>query len=1145
MDSPGQTHRQAAVRPFVGREREMSVLRGALEDALGGRGRLVLVIGEPGIGKSRTAEEIAAVAERRGAEVLIGRCYEDEGAPALWPWVQILKGYVRGRDDAQLGGVLGAEAREVAQLVPEIRTSAAAGPAPASQNPEAARFRLFDAIVTLLGRAARTRPMVLVLEDLQGADQPSLLLLRFLARGLRDVPLLMVGTFRDVALTRGHPLADLLAEVLREASCERLSLRGLSESEVARFIEETAGLIPPRALSARISDRTEGHPLFLAEVVRLLLDTGQLERAVGGESVEIVIPDGVRAAIVRRLGRLSDECIDVLRLASGFGREFRADAVARASGLGPERLADALAEALADRIVGTLPGRADRYRFAHALTRDALYEEISPPRRADLHRQLGVALEAVTAAEAEPPLAELAHHFGQAGAAESERAIAYARRAGDRAMAVLAYEEAARLYEIALRAGERTEPADDGRRCELLLVLGKAVDCLGDRKGARQHFERAVDLARNLEMPEQFAQAALGLGGVRLGGTQLGSSDRAVARVLEEALNQLGEANARLRIKLLGRLAAELTSSDARDRAAALSREAVEAARQLKDFGTLAAALEAQLMVTWGPNAGERLTIATEMIRLGEECDDREITFAGRAYRIVALVELGEMDRVDVEIEALARMATKNRMPFWVYHVVIFRTMRAILDGRFAEADELAFEGLKLSRQVHDPNRFQVSGSQLSFIALMLGRTDGLVETMAGIIEQQRSKVPIYRCTLGWFYAQLGKREKARAELERVASNDFKDFRRNVLWLMSIAFAAEISSTVGDARRAKVLYELLLPYSGRNVVPGYAPVCWGPVSRYLGLLAATLELWEEAARHFEDAVTMNARMGARPWLAQTQHDYAAMLLKREAAGDHTKASSLLGAALEAAETLGMTLLVKKSRALRETAERRYSGAVDAQPDPAFAGDASVPERPVTGYMNTETARRRNVFRCEGEYWTIAYSDAVIRVHDTKGLHYIAHLLAHAGRDIHVADLVTLGVAADDGAGSHPERRAVGKGLGAVLDPQAVAAYRQRVADLREDLEEARAAGDLGRAERARHEIEVITHELSAAYGLGGRARQAGDPADRVRKAVTNQIRRAVARIGNDHPSLGRHLTNALRTGLLCAYLPEQLIDWLL
>src|SRR5262249_22152007 len=318
-----------------------------------------------------------------------------------------------------------------------------------------------------------------------------------------------------------------------------------------------------------------------------------------------------------------------------------------------------------------------------------------------------------------------------------------------------------------------------------------------------------------------------------------------------------------------------------------------------------------------------------------------------------------------------------------------------------------------------------------------------------------RSKVPIYRCTLGWFYAQLGKREKARAELERVASNDFKDFRRNVLWLMSIAFAAEISSTVGDARRAKVLYELLLPYSGRNVVPGYAPVCWGPVSRYLGLLAATLERWEEAARHFEDALTMNARMGARPWLAQTQHDYAAMLLKREAAGDHTKASSLLGTALEAAETLGMTLLVEKSRALRETAERRDSGAVDAKPDP---GDTSVPERPVTGSMNTGTARRRNIFRCEGEYWTIAYGDAVIRVHDTKGLRYIAHLLAHAGRDIHVADLVTLGVASDDGPGSHPERRALAKGLGAVLDPQGVAAYRQRVAYLREELEEARAAG---------------------------------------------------------------------------------------
>src|SRR5262245_14139562 len=256
-----------AARPFIGRTRELTELSGALDEALGGRGRLVLLSGEPGIGKSRTAGEIAALAAGRGTEVLTGRCYEDEGAPALWPWVQVLRGYARDRNDAELAAALGAEVTEVLQVVPELRARVAGSAQPTTSDPQAARFRLFDGIATFLVRAAQARALIIVVDDLQGADQPSLLLLRFLARRLGEVPLLIVGTFRDVALTRDHPLAETLGELLREPVTTRLSLRGFNQAEVASFVEATTGVAPPAALAARIHERTEGNPFFVGEVV--------------------------------------------------------------------------------------------------------------------------------------------------------------------------------------------------------------------------------------------------------------------------------------------------------------------------------------------------------------------------------------------------------------------------------------------------------------------------------------------------------------------------------------------------------------------------------------------------------------------------------------------------------------------------------------------------------------------------------------------------------------------------------------------------------------------------------------------------------------------------------------------------------------
>ena len=369
--------------------------------------------------------------------------------------------------------------------------------------------------------------------------------------------------------------------------------------------------------------------------------------------------------------------------------------------------------------------------------------------------------------------------------------------------------------------------------------------------------------------------------------------------------------------------------------------------------------------------------------------------------------------------------------------------------------------------------------------------------------------------------ATAGRTAEARIEYDVVMGGGLSAFPADLNLLVALSQLAETCRALDDEPGAAVLYDALLPYAGLCIGLARKPGFLGAVSLYLGMLAAMLSRREEAARHLEDALAVHARLGAAPWLARTQVEYAALLLAHEDAAGRVRGRALLTEARATAETLDMRSLLPKMHALAE----RVNCSSAPAPGASTPSVAAAPGRPAEG----------NVFRREGEYWTIAYDGTAIRLRDTKGLGYVACLLAHAGREIHVAALALPD--AGDRAGEHD--------LGAVLDPRATAEYKRRVADLREEVEEATAAADLGRAARARQEIEAITRELSAAYGLGGRTRRAGDRGERLRKAVTNQIRRTVERIRKDHPSLGRHLTNALHTGLLCAYLPEQLIDWLL
>ena len=444
-----------------------------------------------------------------------GRCWEAGGAPAYWPWVQALRALVRGVGREELVPQLGAGAPFVAQIVAEVAEMLPEVGPPPPMGAEAARFGLFDAVAAFLRNAGAGQPLMVVLDDLHAADAPSILLLRFAARELGEARVLVLGAYRDMELDRGHPLAVALAELSREPATRHVRLSGLDEAGVARLIREVTGVMPREGVAAAVHRGTEGNPLFVGEVARLLAAEGRLERAGDPAGMGLAIPEGIREVIGRRVARLPEPCGRVLGLASVFGRDFWLPALERLCGVGAGELLDVLEEAIAAGLVAAVPGAPGRLRFSHALIRDTLYEAIPAGQRLRLHQQAGEALEAFYRPDLDPHLAELARHFFEAAAVgEAGKAVGYAERAGHRALALLAYEEAARLFKMALAALSLARPpGQDQARCRLLVALGDALTRMGERQAAREELLRAAGIARRYRMAEELGQAALAYAG--------------------------------------------------------------------------------------------------------------------------------------------------------------------------------------------------------------------------------------------------------------------------------------------------------------------------------------------------------------------------------------------------------------------------------------------------------------------------------------------------------------------------------------------------------------------------------------------------------------------------------------------------------
>jgi DNA-binding SARP family transcriptional activator len=891
--------------PFVGREREVRELLRGLDEALAGEGRLFLISGEPGIGKSRLVEQLARGARERGAEVLVGRCWEAGGAPAYWPWVQAMRAYVRERDPELLRTQLGRGAPDIAQILPELNELLGQLPAPPTGDPEGARFRLFEATVWFLRAASAGQPVVLVFDDLHAADAPSLLLLQFVAGALAETHLLVVGAYRDVDPSLRDPLAEALDELRRQPVTRSLPLIGLPEADVSSFVSLATGLEPSVPLVSALHRATDGNPLFVGEVVRLLTSEEALESITDAEAWRRMVPEGVRAVIRRRLRHLSDDCRLVLVLASVLGREFDLATLERLSEVSGDQLLEVLDEAARERVVTDMVGQPGRMRFAHVLIRDALYDELTPGRRVQLHRRVGDALEEQYADNLEPHLAELAHHFYEsARPAVAEKALAYARGAAERALGLLAYEEAARLFAVALRIVDSMESPDDTDRCELLLALGDAYARAGDTPRSKETYRQAARLAEALRLPDHLARAALGYGGRLI--WDVSRDDADLVPLLERALAALGDEDSVLRVRLLARLAGgplRDSTADA-ERRRSLGAQALAIARRIGEPSTLAYALLGYIGSQHSPDfTPEQVELSDELVGVALQAGDLERALEGYDNHLEASIELGDVAAAHSDLKAMTNLAEQLRQPAQRWLVAVLRALLALLEGRFDEAEQLITETRSLGERAQSWNAAVTYGLQLYVLRREQGRP-GEVEELVRRAAKDFATYPIWRCVFVNMLAELGATDEARAELDALAANRFSRLPFDEEWEVSLCFLAETAARVGAEDHAASLYELLQPYAERIAI-SYPEISLGPVSRFLGLLASTTVRYDDAARHFEDALAMSERIGARPWLAHAQDDYAHMLLQRGEPGDVEQAHGLLDSARAVYAELGM------------------------------------------------------------------------------------------------------------------------------------------------------------------------------------------------------------------------------------------------
>ena len=891
---------------YIGRVREMGELKDALDGAISGRTRLVTLVGDPGIGKTRTAQELSIYAGQRGVQVHWGRCHEGEGVPPYWPWIQTIRSYARDTTPEQLRFLMGAGAAEIAEIVPDVRHRLPdLQPAP-SLKPEQAQFRLFDSVVTFLRNAADTQPLMLVLDDLHWADQPTLALLSFTARELSGERLLIVSTYRDDDLSPVSHLSQSVQILATEQMLHRVLLKGLSQQEVGRFIEAITGIVPPVELVATVHRRTDGNPLFVTEVARLLVQEGELtaEGSQERQSWSVRIPEGTVQVIGRRLDQLSEPCSKTLTVASLLGREFSLEQIQRLVGdVSREVLVKVLEEAVSARVIERMPQGQDRYQFAHAVMQETLSGTLSDASRAHLHARIGMMLEGLYGDDARAHSAELAHHFTQAEPIlGKERLILYSRLAGERAAETYAHQEALVLFQRAVVAKEGQEM--DEETAELLIGLGRAQAATGQRRqlteagsSFRRAFQYYVENGEADRAVSVLVSALPSLSGDLTGVTPL--ILRALALVSSDSL-QAGHLQS-FHGRMLG---IEMGDYDAAQEAfgTALDIARLEADETLEMWTLLGAASVDFYYLGFQRSLGQSL----QAIELARRAGDLVAEVDARFYATSALAFIGNSERAKIHAEAGLAAAELLRDRFWLASTLWAGETVSRLGGQWSVARDFSDRGLA---DVYNDSRLLATRMLTDYET---GNQTQARASSKRLVESMRSIPP--QPTLEYVLPALAISMAARitgavddlATAESAAEAALSSPSPTPL-IASICSASLGLAAMQRGNSAGILRR----YTELERSPG-ATVLGGIVSldRVRGLLLQALGRFADAVVHFEAALSFS-RGASQPEYAWVCYDYSNALLERGALGDNGKAAPLLEEALSIARQLDMQVLTER------------------------------------------------------------------------------------------------------------------------------------------------------------------------------------------------------------------------------------------
>jgi DNA-binding SARP family transcriptional activator len=894
--------------PFFGRRAQFDALRDAWTAGAAGDRRIVLVSGEAGVGKTRLAAEVARLADETGGIVLFGRCDEDVGAP-YQPFAEALEQVIRAGPTAD---DLGRHAEELARLVPDLALRVEGLQSPLQSDPDTELYRLFDAVVGWLAALSADRGVMLVLDDLHWAGKPSLLLLRHLARSAEPMRLLVVGTYRDSDIEVGHPLADVVADLRRDPCVERLTLPGLAADEVEEMVASAGRAAVDRGLrglARALWSETGGNPFFVQEIVRSLVESDRLLVTDGVASspedlVQRAVPEGVREVIGRRLTRLSPAANQILAIASVMGEDIEFDVLVAVAGLDEETVLDALDEAVAAVLLRETA--AGGYEFAHAIVRSTLYEQLSGPRRARRHRQVGEAIESLGSADA----AALAHHFRLAGGADV-RVVGYSAQAGEQAVAQLAFDRAVDFYSQAVEAATTIGVAPD-RRCELLIRLGTAQRLAGVPT-FRETLLGAAALAEEIGDASLLARAVLANN--RGFASAAGTVDLDRVRTIDAAIDATGPGDSVVRARLLALRALEIMWDDPELRRLDLADDAVAIAARLGDDSCLLdSSMAAQVACSVPDRVPTLVRQLPRLVELAERAGDAQVLarvcLAGASHYL----EMGDLGEANRLIARVGRLAAELENPVFGWMVAHQRCRSLTMTGTGDQIEQAALEALRIGEDGGQPDLPVWFAPQLFVARWSQGRLRETVELIRGALDATPG-LAAWRATLALALVAGDEPEEAAAVVDALMVDPARAFPLDIVWLAAHSVLAEAVATVGTADQAADEYEVLAPYAGR--VPCLFNVARPGVDLWLGALAARAGRLEDAGRHLASAHQQHQQLGAPVWVARTELEWGRTLL---ADGDAARARELLASAHAGAERLGAADVAAGAAELLDPAE---------------------------------------------------------------------------------------------------------------------------------------------------------------------------------------------------------------------------------